>query len=194
METIILASGSPRRQELLTLLGLPFTCMPSDIDESFDQNMEPARVAEELAIRKVKRVLQKLEDKELWVLGADTIIAMDGLIYGKPGSLNEARDMLNTFRGKTHEVISAIALYSGKSGKMDSRSCRSLVTFAAMTGAEIEWYLDTGEWEDAAGAYKIQGLASCFIKHLEGSYSSVMGLPLRDFYVMLRENDYPFGA
>ena len=195
MEPIILASGSPRRQEYLKLLGLPFTCMPSTVDEDFDPDSDPESVARELALRKVQKVVNILKDElPPWVCGADTIIALDRKIYGKPRDRDDAGRMLRAFSGKTHEVITAVALFNGRTQKTDCRSVKSSVTFAPITPREIEWYLNTGEWEDAAGAYKIQGLASCFIASINGSYSSIVGLPLREFYVMLRDNGYLYGS
>jgi septum formation protein len=102
--------------------------------------------------------------------------------------------MLSRLQGREHEVITAVSLYSGKAKTIDCRSVVSAVTFAALSKDEIEWYLNTGEWQEAAGAYKIQGLASCFVSRISGSPSSVVGLPIREFYVMLRENGYPFGG
>jgi septum formation protein len=107
--------------------------------------------------------------------------------------------MLRSFSGREHQVWSAVALYKGRAGAatggaIDCRSAVSTVAFAPLKAEEIEWYLDSGEWRDAAGAYKIQGLASCFITAIKGSYSSIVGLPLREFYVMLRDNGYPYGG
>ena len=195
MEPIILASASPRREEYLRLLGLPFTCIPSPADETIDPQSEGAAAAEELALRKVSSVLAMLKNKPpLWVCGADTLISLDGKIYGKPAGREDAGRMLRAFQGKTHEVISAAALFSGRANTFDCRSVTSCVTFAPLSSGEIDWYLDSGEWQDAAGAYKIQGLASCFISSIKGSYSSIVGLPLREFYVMLRDNGYPYGG
>ena len=201
MEPIILASGSPRRQEYFRLLGLPFTCIPSPIAEIFDLGAEPGAVAEELARKKIGKVLSILGERPqpsssspLWVCGADTLISLEGRIYGKPGNRDEARETLRAFAGRTHEVITAVALYSGRTGKTDCRPVTSKITFAALSPGEIEWYLDTGEWQDAAGAYKIQGKASCFISSIKGSYSSIVGLPLREFYRMLKDNGYPYGG
>ncbi|MDR0496816.1 MAG: Maf family protein [Treponema sp.] len=194
MEPIILASESPRREEFFRLLGLPFTCIPSNIDESFDPSLDPGAVVEELAVKKVKKTLESLKDPPLWVCGADTIIAMDGKIYGKPLDREDASRMLRAFSGRTHEVTSAIALYNGRAKTIDSRSVTSTVSFAPLTDGEIEWYLNSGEWQGVAGAYKIQGLASCLIAEISGSYSSIVGLPLREFYAMLRDNGYPFGG
>ena len=199
MEPIILASESPRRRDFFTLLGLPFICVPPHVDESFEPGIDPRSLAEELAIRKVSKVAEMRKDAPL-ICGADTVISLDGHIYGKAQDRNEAQRMLRTFQGKTHEVISAVALYKNTqlddkktegTGTIDCRSALSTVTFAAMTKAEIEWYLDTNEWQGAAGAYKIQGLVSCFIKSITGSYSSIVGLPLSDFFAMLKDNGYP---
>jgi septum formation protein len=190
---IILASGSPRRIEFLKLLRLPFTVMPSLVDEDFDERLEPRAVAEELAIRKVQKIVDNIKD-EAWVCGADTLISLEGTIYGKPSNRDEAEAMLSVFQGRTHEVISAVALYNGRKKTTDCRSVVSTVAFAPLTQAEIEWYLDAGEWKEAAGGYRLQGLASCFIQEITGSYSSIVGLPLREFYVMLRDNGYPYGS
>ncbi|MDR0512500.1 MAG: Maf family protein [Treponema sp.] len=200
METIILASSSPRRVEYFKLLGLPFVCVPSLADETLTTHMDGKAAAEELAVRKIRSVLARYEnaaadtEKPLWICGADTVIEFEGKLYGKPLDRPDAQRMLKTLQGKTHHVISAVALYSARSGIIDSRPVSSLVTFALLTEGEIRWYLESGEWQDAAGAYKIQGLASCFISGIQGSYSSVVGLPLREFYVMLRDNGYPYGG
>ena len=194
-EPIVLASGSPRRIDYFELMGLPFSCVTPDVDESIDENAGPQALAEELALKKVRKVVETLKDKNPpWVCGADTLIALDGKIYGKPKDRNDAGSMLRVFSGNTHEVISAVALYSAKTGKTDCRSVVSAISFAPLSDGEIEWYLDSGEWQDAAGSYKIQGLASCFVSKISGSYSSIVGLPLREFYVMLRDNGYPYGS
>ena len=193
METIVLASGSPRREEYLRLLGLPFYCIPAQIDEVFDEAAEPKTVAAELAARKVSKIVEILKaESPLWVCGADTIISLDRKIFGKPGDRLDAGQMLMAFQGRDHKVVTSIALYNGRTKTIDSRTVESTVSFATMTEGEIEWYLDSGEWRDAAGAYKIQGLASCFIGAISGSYSSIMGLPLKEFYDILRCNGYPY--
>ena len=195
MQPIILASASPRRQAYFRLLGLPFTCIPPSTDESFDPRMDARAVAEELATRKVNGVLSILKNEApLWVCGADTLISLEGNIYGKPEDREDARRTLSAFQGKTHEVISAVALFGGRAKTIDCRSVVSTVSFAPLSEGEIEWYLDTGEWRDAAGSYKIQGLASCFISSIKGSYSSIVGLPIREFYAILRDNGYPYGS
>ena len=195
MDSIILASASPRREEYFRLLGLPFTCIAPSIDESFDGEAEPRALAEGLAIRKANSVVEALKGRFVpWVCGADTLIALDGAIFGKPLDRLDAGRMLRAFQGRDHRVISAVALYNGRAKTMDCRSSESIVSFAPLSEGEIEWYLDSGEWQDAAGAYKIQGLASCFISAIKGSYSSIVGLPLREIYAILRDNGYPYGG
>jgi len=195
MEPIILASGSPRRIDYFRLMGLPFSCVTPDVEEFIDENAVPQAAAEELALKKVQKIVETLKNENsLWVCGADTLIALDGKIYGKPRDRNGAGNMLRVFSGNTHEVISAVALYSGRTKKTDCRSVVSAISFAPLSDGEIEWYLDSGEWQDAAGSYKIQGLASCFVSKISGSYSSIVGLPLREFYIMLRDNGYQYGS
>jgi septum formation protein len=119
---------------------------------------------------------------------------VDGTIFGKPKDREDAHRMLVTIQGHSHEVVTAIALFNGKNRSIDCRSVVSAVSFANLSEAEIEWYLNTGEWQGVAGGYKIQGLASCYISSINGSYSSIVGLPIHEFYVMLKENGYPYGA
>ena len=195
MEPIILASASPRRQEYFRLLGLPFSSLSPSVTECIDVGEEPRSAAVRLAAQKVDSIVQILKkDRPAWVVGADTIIALDGKIYGKPLTMEDAARILRLFSGKTHAVYSAVALYNPNSRAIDCRSVLSAVTFAPLSDGEIEWYLTTGEWIDAAGAYKIQGRASCFITRIEGSYSSIVGLPLHEFYAMLKANGYPYGG
>jgi septum formation protein len=195
MEPIILASGSLRRQEYFRLLGLPFSIMPAMIDEVPRPGQSPRQAAEDFAARKAQKAAELMRSRlPPWICGADTIIALDNAIFGKPAGREDAKRMLSLFSGGEHEVITAMALYKGREGTLDCRSVACSVSFAELSEAEIEWYLDTGEWQGVAGAYRIQGLAGCFISSIRGSPSAVAGLPLRDFYVMLRENGYPFGA
>ena len=197
METIILASTSPRRQEYFRLLGLPFTVVAPPVDESFDPRADVYSLVKELALKKARAVSDLLASRgesPPWICGADTLVTLEGLIYGKPEDKPDARRMILDLQGKTHEVVSAVALFNGRENRYDCRTVASEVTFAPLSEAEIEWYLDSGEYHDAAGAYKIQGLAACFVTAIHGSYSSIVGLPLHTFYVMLRENGYQYGA
>jgi septum formation protein len=192
MEPIILASESPRRQEFFRLLGLPFTCMPANIDESFAPGADCRAVAEELAVKKAGKIAETMKDA--WICGADTLVELDGNIYGKAGDRSEAGKTLHALRGRTHLVYSAVALYSGRTKTMACTTATSEVSFAPLSDGEIEWYLDSGEWVGAAGAYKIQGIAACFITEIKGSHFCIAGLPIREFYVMLRDNGYPYGG
>jgi len=193
MEPIILASASPRRQDFFRLLGLPFTCVPAEIDETPSPGLSPRQVAEDLARRKTRTLVEK-QPAAPWVFGADTIVVLDGEIIGKPEDRNAAENMLKRLAGRRHEVITAMALYSGRQKSIDCRSVSCEVAFAPLSDAEIAWYLDTGEWEGVAGSYRLQGLGACFITAINGSPSAVAGLSLHDFYVMLRDNGYRFGA
>ena len=195
----MLVSGSPRRQEYFRLLGLPFTVLPARIDESLrdvsiKSPTEPRAAAEELALRKLNRALELPGGKDAaWVFAADTLVALDGRIYGKAGNREEAGETLRSLSGREHRVITAMALRGSGEKAACRRSVESLVSFAPLSDAEIQWYLDSGEWQGAAGSYRIQGLGACFISSIQGSYSAVVGLPIREFYVMLRENGYHFG-
>ncbi|MDR2784437.1 MAG: Maf family protein [Treponema sp.] len=182
MEPIILASGSLRRQEYFRLMGLPFSIMPSRINESYTGENPPQETTRELAIRKVRRIIEQLQGRSpLWICGADTVISLDGNILGKPADRDDAASMIRKIQGRSHEVITSIALYNGRTKTTDCRSVTSTVSFVPLSSDEIEWYLNTGEWQKTAGAYKIQGLASCFITEIKGSYSGIVGLPLREF-------------
>jgi len=194
MEPIILASASPRRQDFFRLMGLPFTCMPAMIDETPPQGLSPRQIAEDLALKKALAVAPPSPQSPIWVFAADTIVVLGDEIFGKPADREAAQRMLEQLSGKRHEVITAMALYNRQTEQADCRSVSSSVEFAPLSAAEIEWYLDTGEWQGAAGAYRLQELGGCLIKAVNGSPSAVAGLPLYDFYVMLRDNGYQFGA
>jgi septum formation protein len=196
MEQIILASASPRRQGFFRLLGLPFSCIPAQIDETPLAGLSPRQVAEDLALRKTMAVVAKLGQDDAgtptaqWVFGADTIVVLDGEIFGKAADRNVAKIMLERLAGRRHEVITAMALYNRCQKTSVCRSNTSEVVFAPLGEAEIEWYLDTGEWEGAAGSYRLQDRGGCLIESINGSPSGVAGLPLHDFYVMLKDNGY----
>jgi septum formation protein len=195
MEPIILASSSPRRQEYFRLLSLPFTVLSAPVDETLGgASPEPQAAAEELAIRKVRRALEFPEGKDaLWIFAADTLVSLDGRIYGKPRNREEAGETLSALSGREHRVITAMVLYRGEKKITGCRSVITTVSFAPLSNEEIQWYLESGEWQGAAGAYRIQGLGACFVSSIQGSYSAVVGLPIREFYVMLSDNGYHFG-
>jgi septum formation protein len=194
MEPIILASGSPRRREYFRLLGFPFTVLSAPVDETLDASINDQAAAEELTLRKLNRALRLPQGKDApWIFAADTLVSLDGKIYGKPRDREEAGKTLSALSGREHRVITAMALYKGGGKSADCRSVVSEVSFAPVSEEEIQWYLDSGEWEGAAGAYRIQGLGACFISSVRGSCSAIAGLPIREFYVMLRDNGYHFG-
>jgi septum formation protein len=169
--------------------------MPPLLDEKIEGDMiSPREWAENFAIKKVQKIIDLIKSRSPpWICGADTIIAVDGKIFGKPADRDDAQGMIALLQGRTHEVITAVALYNGQKKMIDCRSVTSAVSFAPLSKEEIEWYLDTGEWQGVAGAYKIQGLAGCFVSDIKGSYSSIVGLPMHEFYVMLKENGYSYG-
>lgn len=192
MEPIILASSSPRRQEILKMLDIPFQVILPNIDETLTSSVDTEDIPELLAREKVSAVIHSLPSQQeiQWVLGADTIIVKNGRIFGKPQSADEAAEFLKEFQGSTHTVITAVVLYNGKQKSTTSRVAKTKVTFAPMTDDEIQWYLESGEWHGAAGGYRIQSLASIFIEKIEGSQSCVTGLPIHELYDMLKEQNY----
>lgn len=192
MEPIILASSSPRRQEILKLLNIPFRVIMPNIDETLTSGVESEDVPELLAREKVSAVIHSLPPQQeiQWVLGADTVIVKNNKIYGKPQNQDEAEEFLKEFQNSTHTVITAIVLYNGRTKTTTSRVAKTKVTFAPMSDEEIQWYLETGEWHGAAGGYRIQSLASIFVSKIEGSQSCVTGLPIYELYDILKEQNY----
>lgn len=192
MEPIILASSSPRRQEILKLLNIPFKVIIPNIDETISSAIEPEEIPEFLAREKVTAVIHSLPPQQeiLWILGADTIILKEGKIFGKPDSRAQAEAFLREFSGKTHQVITSVVLYNGRKKTFVSKNAITKVTFSELSDKEINWYLDTEEWHGAAGGYRIQSLASCFIKSIEGTQSCVTGLPIFELYDMFKEQGY----
>ena len=186
MEAIVLASASPRRQDFFRLLGLPFVCIPAQIDETPEPGLCPGDAVEDIAKRKALAVAAKPEAAPYrLVFAADTTVVHLGRMFGKPENRGRAGEMLHLLSGQKHDVITAMALFDRASGKTDVRTAVCSVEFAPMSQAEIEWYLDTDEWQGAAGAYRIQEKGACFVKSVTGQPSAVTGLPLHDFYVML---------
>jgi septum formation protein len=192
--TIVLASASPRRQELLRNAGIPFTVQPADINETPLVGESPRDCAERLAREKAQAVFQSRPGD--WVLGADTIVVVDDAILGKPRDAGDAARMLRLLSGRTHQVITGVCLVGAVvSGQWSvaskaavlTASETTLVTFCELSDEEIREYVATGEPMDKAGAYAIQGIASRWIPRIEGDYSNVVGLPVALVYRMLRE-------
>ena len=182
---LILASASPRRQELLREAGIDFVVHPAHIPEVRKPQEGPSDYAMRLAREKALKIAEQFP--RAWVLGADTIVVVGGLILGKPTDEADATRMLRTLSGRTHEVTTGVCLM-GPSVK-DVRSEKTLVSMAALTDNDIREYVATGEPMDKAGAYAIQGRASRWIPRIEGDYANVVGLPVALVYRMLREHD-----
>jgi septum formation protein len=195
MEPIILASSSLRRQDYFKLLGLPFNIMPPMLDELPKPGQSPQDYTRNMAVRKINKIIEQLQGRiPQWICGADTVISVDGEIFGKPKDRSEAKNMMKKLNGREHEVSTSVALFSGKNQTTDCRSVVSSVVFAPISDQEIEWYLNTGEWQGVAGSYKIQGLGACFVSSVKGSYSAIVGLPMHEFYVMLIKNGYQYDS
>ncbi|MGP1575978.1 MAG: Maf family protein [Treponema sp.] len=193
MEPVILASKSPQRQDILKNLNIPFIIIPSGIDETLLSEFSPEKNVEHLAIKKTEAVLRSpLKIKTPWIIGADTLIFIDGQPMGKPSSADEARCMLTQYSDRTHHVITALCCYDDHSKDISTRINTSSVSFKKLSPKEIDWYINLGEWQGAAGGYRIQGTAACFISHIEGSYSSIVGLPIYELYDILTEHGYAF--
>lgn len=184
--SIYLASGSPRRSELLSQIGVNFTKLVSEVDESVHANEQPEVYVQRVATAKAKAVWQGLAEGECKpVLAADTAVVIGDTILGKPSSLEQAREMLVLLAGNTHRVMtSVVVIYQTH---VLHKLNISEVTFNAMSPEDIDWYAATSEGLDKAGAYAVQGLAAIFIKQIYGSYSGIMGLPLDDTAELLKQ-------
>ncbi|KRW57482.1 Maf family protein [Pseudomonas sp. TTU2014-080ASC] len=190
MATLYLASGSPRRRELLTQIGVPFLPLISEIDESVQPGESAQGYVERLAREKAAAGLAKLDQaSDAVVLGADTAVVLDGRILGKPANREDALQTLAALSGRTHQVVTAVALINAQ--RLVSKVVVSEVSFRVLQPAEIETYWSSGEPRDKAGSYAIQGLASVFVSHLQGSYSAVVGLPLCETAALLGEFAIP---
>lgn len=168
---LILASASPRRRELLTMLGLDFKVCPAPSEEELDPSLPIETAVAEVAAAKARSVIS-----EYPVLAADTTVCVCGHVLGKPRSREEAAEMLRMLSGKEHEVYTGVALKSG--GRMLSACQKTSVFFRELTDAEINAYIKTGEPLDKAGAYGAQGLGALFIEKIDGDFFNVMGLPV----------------
>ena len=182
---LILASASPRRQELLRNAAIRFEVQPADIDETPLAGESPHDCAERLAREKAITVSRKRPQDQ--VLGADTIVVIDKTILGKPRDAADAARMLRLLSGRTHEVITGVCIADPIAGDTEQASETTRVTMRELSDDEIRDYVATGEPMDKAGAYAIQGIASRWIPHIEGDYSNVVGLPVALIYGMLKK-------
>jgi septum formation protein len=173
---LVLASASPRRRELLAQAGYSFEVHPAHIPEEPYPNEDPAAYVTRLAREKAQAVFNELGDPQATVLGADTTVALDNHILGKPESPADAARMLRLLSGRTHRVLTGVALVTATSTEVAAES--TAVTFLALSDEEIEAYIATGEPMDKAGAYAIQGRAARWIPRIEGCYFNVVGLPI----------------
>ena len=188
---VILASQSPRRRELLTLIGIAHEVRPADVDESVHPDEAPVPHCERLARQKAH--VLAVQHPDAVVIGSDTIVVIDGDILGKPGDRAEAIAMVTRLSGRTHTVFTAVAVAHG--GETLSGVESVSVTFRALDAAQIAAYVDTGEPMDKAGAYGIQGFGATNVERIDGDYFAVMGLPLGRMVALLRDLgfSYAFG-
>ncbi len=173
---LILASNSPRRRDLLNQAGLTFTVIPSTVDESSVTAASPRDQVRLLAEAKADEVAERYP--ESWVIGADTMVVVDNTVLGKPHDQAEARRMLKALSGKTHTVLTGYCICRKKPKRSFSETVETRVLFRPLTDRDIDWYVGTAEPFDKAGAYAAQGLGTFLIKRVEGSYTSVVGLPV----------------
>jgi septum formation protein len=183
----ILASASPRRKEILARLGMAFRVDPSHIREPDRRPDEtPSRYVVRLARLKARETAAKYSSGI--IIGADTAVVLNNALLGKPASRDDAREMLSMLSGRWHEVLSGICLVDCSPKRSRSDVSVSRVHFRRLGAEEIEWYLDTGEYRDKAGAYAVQGFASLFIDRIEGCYFNIVGFPVATFESLCRKS------
>ncbi len=173
---IILASQSPRRRYLMKQAGIEFTVIPSECEERIEPDLSPDACVAQLAEQKARDIA--IRHPEAWVIGADTIVVIDGNILGKPSSKTEAASMLRRLSGRTHQVLTAFTLIHWATDKHIGRTVSTDVLFKPLSDAEIAWYIATDEPFDKAGAYALQGIGAFMVKAVYGSYTNVIGLPI----------------
>jgi septum formation protein len=181
---LVLASGSPRRAEILTALGIPFEIDVPGLEESLLPGESGERAVSRLAAEKAAEVVRRRPDH--WVLAADTLVLLDGQALGKPSDPEDAARLLSLLAGREHRVVTAVRLRRGTDPGREAAE-ESRVRMSPMSGEEIGWYVSTREPMDKAGAYAVQGLGARFIEAVAGSYTNVMGLPARAVYRLMRE-------
>jgi len=184
---IVLASSSPRRQELLRQVGVSFVIDAPEVDEHVREPLAPANLVEQLALRKARTVARRHPGRI--VLGADTIVVVDGEVLGKPADRADAVAMLERLSGRSHQVLTGVAVV--QDGRELVEHEETVVRFAPLTREQVEWYVSTGEPMDKAGAYGIQGRAAALISGISGDYYNVVGLPLYRTIQMLSQFGHP---
>jgi len=198
--TVVLASASPRRRDLLNEIGIEPVIIPADIDETPQLSETPiafaARMAEEKAYPIAQRILEQRIPEihavahPFAVIAADTVVDLDGQIFGKPADDDNARAMLRALSGRTHRVHTAVVVVAG-TGEAFHDVVTSLVTFVPVTDELLEWYIATGEPHDKAGAYAVQGQGGVLVDKVQGSMSNVVGLPLTETMQLLERAGFP---
>lgn len=193
---LILASASPRRRELLTQIGMEFEIMPSGVEEE-TKSAVPCEMVMELSARKAKDIFDRLPEEKkntALVAGADTVVAVDNKILGKPGDEQDARDMLSLLQGRTHQVYTGVTLIwkkhteqeEGETGRISFYECTD-VTMYPMSPEEIRAYVESGEPMDKAGAYGIQGKCAAYVRQIRGDFYNVVGLPVARLYQEIKK-------
>lgn len=194
---LYLASQSPQRSSILQSLSVEFSCLQTNFDEKSANlpSLSPTKLAEELAKSKL---MYALSNKSLELTTNDVVIASDTIVfldkktvYGKPTSLTEAEKMLRSYSGKRHYVVTAIAGFSKQKNKILLTKSVSKVMFAKLSNEDIQFLLNTNEWQEAAGGYRIQGKSSIYIKKIIGSYSGILGLPIHELSLLLKRLQVP---
>lgn len=189
---LILASGSPRRKDLLEFFGHPFEVVVSDFPEEnvlFEDFEDGGEYVLTIASGKVMTVAPQFEDAI--IIGADTTVYMDGQVFNKPTDLDDARRILSTLRGKSHEVVTGVVVWDSLTGEHMSQSVATTVSFFPFSDEELDRYIDTGESLGKAGAYAIQMGAKGFVRSVDGSLSNVVGLPIEETAAMLEQMGMP---
>lgn len=184
MRSLILASGSPRRRELLAALGVAFDVVPSRADESIPPQLGRAAALEGVALRKAREVAAR-ERSGAWVLAADTAVVVADRIFGKPRDRADARKMLRALSGRSHEVITGVCLIGIRYER--TLSAVTEVAFRDLSNSQIEWYTSLAEPYDKAGAYAIQGRGAFMVASIRGSYTNVVGLPMAETVDLLED-------
>ena len=187
--SLVLASASPRRQELLRAVGLEFSVVPADVDETRRPEEKPVDYVERVARDKATAVVAKLgigAAGDVVVLAADTTVHVDGDVLGKPVDDEDAERMLRLLSGRTHQVHTAVVAW--RISGLDMITVTTDVTFVDLDDETLDWYLSTGEYRDKAGAYGMQGAAGALVERVDGSPTNVIGLPLAETVVLLRHS------
>ena len=182
---IVLASASPRRKQYLSYLGLPFEVVVPDVDESTVDGESPQQLVMRLSKLKAKAVSQRLSDSEAVIIAADTVVAYKGQVLGKPQNDDDAFNMIKMLQGDTHEVYTGCTILKGD--RISNFAVSTKVTFASLDDELIRTYVNSGESRDKAGSYALQAIAAMLIQKVEGSVSTVVGLPICEVREVLKE-------